>query len=149
MRLSSMRVSDDDSGRASLEFLVLGVGLVIPGMFVGMNLLSLQGASLATQSAATHAAQVFVQQSTVSSGALAAERAVMVALANHGFDSFASLERSCVPSNCLAPGTAVTIRVSVDAPLMSSDLLPGLLGSESVVVSAHSTRLVSRYGIPR
>jgi hypothetical protein len=149
MRPSTMRARDDASGRASLEFLVLGVGLMIPVMFVGINLLSLQGASLATQSAATQAAQIFVQQSTVPSGALAAERAVMVALANHGFDSFASLERSCVPSNCLAPGTAVTIQVSVDAPLMSSDLLPGLLGAESVVVSAQATRLVSRYGIPR
>jgi hypothetical protein len=144
-----MRDSRGESGRASLEFLVFGIGLVIPIMFLGMSLSSIQGATLAAQSASAHAARVFVQQPGLSDAAFVADRAVLVALRNHGFGSYSRLERFCEPSSCLSPGAAVTIRVSVQAPLFSPDFLPGVLGAEWVTVSAESTRLVSRYGVPR
>jgi len=145
----TMRGSEGESGRASLEFLVFGIALVIPVMFFGMSLSSIQGATLAAQSASTHAARVFVQQTVVSDAAVIADRAALVALANHGFDSYSRLERFCEPASCLSPGAAVTIRVSVEAPLFSSNVLPGILGAETVTVSAQSTRVVSRYGVPR
>ena len=40
-------------------------------------------------------------------------------------------------------------QVFVEAPLFSISLLPGILGAESVTVSAHASRVVSRYGVPR
>ena len=145
----TMRGSEGESGRASLEFLVFGIALVIPVMFLGMSLSSIQGATLAAQSASTHAARVFVHQPTLSDAAVIADRAALVALANHGFDSYSRLERFCEPASCLSPGAAVTIRVSVEAPLFSSNVLPGILGAETVIVSAQATRVVSRYGVPR
>jgi hypothetical protein len=145
----TMRDSAGESGRASLEFLVFGIALVIPVMFLGMSLSSIQGATLAAQSASTHAVRVFVQQTVLSDAAVIADRAALVALRNHGFESYSRLERFCEPTSCLSPGAAVTIRVSVEAPLFSSDVLPGILGAESVTVSAQATRVVSRYGVPR
>lgn len=145
----TMRDRESESGRASLEFLVFGIALVIPVMFLGMSLSSIQGATLAAQSASTHAARVFVHQATLSDAASIADRAALVALSNHGFDSYSRLEKFCEPASCLSPGAAVTIRVSVEAPLFSSDVLPGILGAETVTVSAESTRVVSRYGVPR
>ena len=145
----TMRGSESESGRASLEFLVFGIALVIPVMFLGMSLASIQGATLAAQSASTHAARVFVHQAELSGAAAIADRAALVALGNHGFDSYSRFERLCNPASCLSPGAAVTIRVSVEAPLFSSDVLPGILGAETVTVSAESTRVVSRYGVPR
>jgi hypothetical protein len=145
----TMRGSEGESGRASLEFLIFGIALVIPVMFLGMSLSSIQGATLAAQSASTHAARVFVHQPTLSDAAVIADRAALVALANHGFDSYSRLERFCEPASCLSPGAAVTIRVSVEAPLFSSNALPGILGAETVIVSAQATRVVSRYGVPR
>lgn len=138
-----------ESGRASLEFLVFGIALLIPVMFLGMSLASIQGAMLAAQSASDHAARVFIQQPSLSLASSRAEAAAAVALSNHGFDSYSGLERFCEPSPCLAPGSAVTIRVWVEAPLFTSSLLPGVVGAESVTVSAESTRIVSRYGVPR
>ena len=145
----TMRDRANESGRASLEFLVFGIALVIPVMFLGMSLSSLQGATLAAQNASTHAARVFVHQAELSDAAAIADRAALVALANHGFDSYLALERFCEPASCLSPGAVVTIRVSDEAPLFSSDVLPGILGAETVTVSAESTRVVSRYGVPR
>ena len=86
-----MRDKASESGRASLEFLVFGIALVIPVMFLGMSLASIQGATLAAQSASTHAARVFVHQAELSDAAAIADRAALVALANHGFDSYLAL----------------------------------------------------------
>ena len=145
----TMHAERTESGRASLEFLVFGIALVIPVMFLGMSLASIQGATIAAHSASDHAARVFVQQSGLSDASSRAESAALVALANHGLDSSVRLERFCEPSSCLSPGSAVTIRVSVEAPLFTTSFLPGVLGAETVRVSAESTRIVSRYGVPR
>ena len=145
----TMHADHSESGRASLEFLVFGFALLIPMMFLGMSLASIQGATLAAQGASDQAARVFVQQPGLVEASSRAETAAVVALRNHGVDSYARLERFCEPSPCLSPGSAVTIRVSVEAPLFTSSVLPGVLGAETVTVSAESTRIVSRYGVPR
>ena len=145
----TMHADHNESGRASLEFLVFGVALLIPVMFLGMSLASIQGATLAAQGASDQAARVFVQQPGLAEASSRAETAATVALSNHGIDSVARLERFCEPSPCLSPGSAVTIRVSVDAPLFTTSFLPLVLGAETVTVSAESTRIVSRYGVPR
>ena len=138
-----------ESGRASLEFLVFGVGVMIPVMFLGMSLWSSQEAQLAANSAATQAARVFVQATDLFEASRRAERAALVALKNHGFSSYSGFQRKCAPASCLSPGSNVTMWVAVDAPLFTSDFLPGVLGAETVMVSAESARVVSRYGVPR
>ncbi|MEQ9086596.1 MAG: hypothetical protein RIE23_05260 [Pontimonas sp.] len=145
----TLHADHSESGRASLEFLVFGVTLLIPVMFLGMSLASIQGATLAAQGASDQAARVFIQQPGLAEASSRAETAAVVALRNHGVDSVARLERFCEPSPCLSPGSAVTIRVSVEAPLFTSSVLPGVLGAETMTVSAESTRIVSRYGVPR
>ena len=55
MRPGNWSRSELESGRASLEFLVLAIFLVLPTMYLGLSLSSLQGASLATESAARNA----------------------------------------------------------------------------------------------
>ena len=145
----TMHADHSESGRASLEFLLFGVALLIPVMFLGMSLASIQGATLAAPGASDQAARVFVQQTGLVEASSRAETATVVALRNHGVDSYARLERFCEPSPCLSPGSAVTIRVSVEAPLFTSSVLPGVLGAETITVSAESTRIVSRYGVPR
>ena len=144
-----MRARRGDSGRASLEFLVVALGMVIPVMFLGMSVASLQGASLAAHSAAQQAARVFVQHQSVGNAWSHAERVALVAVGNHGHTSIHRMERFCEPSSCLLPGSAVTIRVTLAAPLFTSDFLPGVLGAEVVHISEESTSVVSRYGVPR
>ena len=138
--------SPRERGRASLEFLVAAVILLIPIMFLGMSLASIQNASLATEAAARNAARVFVKEISLPLAGERAETAIRIALANHGIDSARSIERFCSSSTCLAPGSVVTIRVSVEAPLVSSMFLPGWLGAPSVPVFAEATAMVSRYG---
>ena len=135
-----------ESGRASLEFLTTAIVLLIPVMFLGMSLSSIQNAALATEAAARHAARVFVQEPNLQIAATRAEQAVLVALSNHGFDTPSTLERSCSSNDCAAPGTIVVIRVGVEAPLFASTLLPGFLGQAKIPVLAEASAMVSRYG---
>ena len=65
MLRSNMPGSACDDGRASLEFLVLGIAGVILVMFLGLNIPSIQGATLAAETATAHATRVFIQESTV------------------------------------------------------------------------------------
>ena len=142
----SARAKDLEAGRASVEFLTSAIVLLIPVMFLAMSLSSIQNAAVATEAAARNAARVFVQEPNPHVAALRAEQAVVVALANHGFDAPSSLERSCSSSNCVAPGTIVVIRVGVEAPLFSSSFLPGFLGQANIPVVSQASAMVSRYG---
>ena len=128
---------------------MFGVGVMIPVMFLGLSLWSIQEAQLAANSAATQAARVFVQETDLVEASRRAERAALVALKNHGFSTYSGFQRKCAPASCLSPGSVVTMWVAVDAPIFTSDFLPGVLGAETVMVSAESARVVSRYGVPR
>lgn len=135
-----------ETGRASLEFLVAAVVLLIPVMFLGMSLSSIHNATLAAETAARNAARVFVAETSLSVAAKRAETAARVALANHGINDIQELTRKCSVSECLSPGGVVTIRVGVTAPLISSDFLPGLLGAPSVEVFGEASSVVSIFG---
>lgn len=143
---SNLPADPSESGRASLEFLTAGILLLIPLVFLALSLSSIQNAALGAESAARAASRVFVNETSLAEASARAERAVVVALANHGIGAVESLERSCRPTGCLNPGTVVTIRVTVQAPLFSSSFLPGFLGAASVPVSAQAQSMVSLYG---
>lgn len=142
----NVHAKDAEAGRASLEFLTAAIVLLIPVMFLAMSLSSIQNAALATEVAARNAARVFVQEADLQVAAVRAEQAVVVALANHGFEGPSLLERSCSSGECGAPGTVVSIRVGVEAPLFSSPFLPGFLGKATIPVVAQASAMVSRYG---
>lgn len=146
MHRLSVHARDTEAGRASLEFLTAAIVLLIPVMFLAMSLSSIQNAALATEAAARNAARVFVQETNLQVAAVRAEQAVVVALANHGFEAPSLLERSCSSSDCAAPGTIVVIRVGAEAPLFSSPFLPGFLGKATIPVVAEASAMVSRYG---
>lgn len=146
MLRSSVHPRSSEAGRASLEFLTAAIVLLIPVMFLAMSLSSIQNAAVATEAAARNGARVFVQETNLQVAASRAEQAVVVALANHGFESPGILERSCSSRDCVGPGTVVVIRVGVEAPLFSSPFLPGFLGEATIPVVAQASAMVSRYG---
>jgi len=135
-----------DSGRASLEFLTLLILVFLPVLYFALSLASLQGASLATEAAARNAVRVFTEGAAGTESAKRAEGAVRIALANHGLTEVALLERQCSRPSCLEPGTRVTIRVGVNAPIFSTDLLPGGVGAPTRLVVAEASGVVSDYG---
>lgn len=137
-----------DAGSAPVEFLTLGVLLLVPIVYLVLVLGVLQGASFAAEGAARHAARMLVDAPSDAQGRQDAATAVRVGLADWGVpESAASVAIACspVPADCLAPrGTVrVTVRVAVTLPLLPPALAVGAPGT--VPIEAHAVQRASMF----
>ncbi|MCD2442587.1 TadE family protein [Agromyces sp. SYSU K20354] len=135
-----------ERGSASLEFLTVGVLLLVPIVYLVLALASVQGGALAVEGAARQAARIAVQTGDRSGAAAAVDRAVRVTLADYGVDAgAASVVIDCQSARCDAPGTRVrvTVEAHVRLPLVPDVLELGLAGT--VPVEASATQTVSRF----
>jgi hypothetical protein len=153
MRLSTLAERlRGEAGNAPVEFLVGGVILLVPLIYLGLALAAIQGASLATEGAAREAARVYVSAATDASGRTSADRAVTVALADRNLprrDGDLTLRCDGAPagaSDCLAAGTRVTatIRTVVELPFVPP--IFGLDKAARVPVDATATAPIFRLG---
>lgn len=138
----------DESGSASLEFVTVGLLLLVPLVYLVLAVSSIQAGALAVESASRQAARVFVQSATIDEARDAAIRAVAFALADHGLDPGAariSVECSPDPDSCLTRRGFVEVAVSVEVPL---PLAPAFLEGAfplSVPLNSSATQQVSRF----
>lgn len=134
-----------ERGSAVVEFTFLAVLLMVPLVYFIITVGQIQGGSFAVVGAADQAAKVFVAQADPESGRIAAEQAVMLALADHGHPAAnARMETVCKPADCAAAGSAVTVTVHLSVPLPFvpfNDSL-GLTVSE---LNASATQIVGRF----
>jgi Flp pilus assembly protein TadG len=112
------RTTQGERGSAVVEFTFLALLLMIPLVYFIITVGQIQGGAFAVVGAADQAAKVYVAQPDAESGRTAAEQAVMIALADYGHSADnARMDASCQPSDCLAPGSAVTVTVHLTVPL--------------------------------
>lgn len=137
-----------DRGSASLEFLVAGLLMLVPLVYLILTLGAVQSAALATEGAARQAARVFVQAATVAEGAKAAQRALDLALADHGVTAQGTtLAITCSPrpDACLTRRGWVTVEVAVRVPLPLVPPVFDLRVPLALPVEASATQQVSRF----
>ena len=137
--------AEHEQGSAVVEFTFLALLLMVPLVYFVITVGQIQGGSFAVVGAADQAAKVYVAQPDEPAAQAAAEQAVSIALADFGHQpDKASISTMCDPADCQAPGTAVTITVSLSVPLpfapLNSDFR--LAASE---VEASATQLVGRF----
>lgn len=138
----------DETGSAALEFVTLGMVLLVPMVYLVLTMAAIQGGALAAEGAARQAARVYVESGTPSEAQAAALRALEVALADHGIESpDAALSISCTPrpDACLTRRGLVTVTVDLTVPL---PLVPAALTGDfplAVPLSATATQQVSRF----
>lgn len=107
-----------ERGSAVVEFTFLALLLMVPLVYFIITVGQIQGGAFAVVGAADQAAKVYVSQPDAESGRTAAEQAVMLALADYGHPADnARMDATCQPSDCFAPGSAVTITVHLTVPL--------------------------------
>lgn len=137
-----------DRGSASLEFLTVGLLMLIPLVYLMLTLGAIQSATLATEGAARQAARVFVQAPTGEAGQQAAQRALALAFADQGVDGQgATLSIACTPrpEQCHTRRGWVTVSVTAAVPL---PLVPPLFNLQvpfAIPVQASATQQVSRF----
>src|SRR5215218_1477843 len=125
------RLRDDSTGSASLEFLGVGLLLLVPVVYLVLTLAALQAGALAAEGAARHAARSFVLAATPEEAAARAERAVELTLADFGIDpAAAEVDIACAPDpgTCLARRSLVTVTVGIRVAL---PLAPPVLDVET------------------
>lgn len=137
-----------DDGSASIEFITVGILLLVPTVYLVLALSSIQSASFAVEGAARHASRVFVQAETVAQARAAASRAIAVTLADYGLDAAdAHVVITCRPdpADCLTRRGFVTVAITTVAPL---PLFPGVLEADippGVPIDSVATEQVSRF----
>ncbi|MFC9559905.1 hypothetical protein [Agromyces sp. NPDC056965] len=144
------RLSSDE-GSASLEFLTVGMILLVPLVYLVLAMSAIQGGALAVEGAARQAARVAVRAADAEAADAAVQRAVRIALDDYGVDAdAASVSVSCTPSgDCLAAGERVQVTVTASVPL---PLVPDVLAlhqAASVPLEASATQTVSRFAAGR
>lgn len=134
-----------EGGSAVVEFVFLGLILLVPVVYFVITVAALQGASFAAAGAADHAVKTFAQAKDDASARAAAEASVRVALSDFGLaEHSARLEVSCDRSPCLQAGAAVRAAVHVEVPLPLSPVSSGF-GLAVGRVEASATQIVGRF----
>jgi hypothetical protein len=134
-----------EAGSAVVEFVFLGVMLLVPVVYLVLTVGQLQGGSFAVVGAADQAAKVYVDASSPGEADARAREAARIALADFGFaEEQAAVEITC-SEECLTPGSTVTVVVRLEVPL---PLIPAVAGSyaSAATVDAVSTQIVERFG---
>lgn len=141
------RVGGDDAGSAALEFIVAGLVLLVPLVYLVVALGMIQAQALGAETAARHAARA-VSTAPGPAEAHARMRAVVAEVAGeYGVDpARVSVDLSCLgpAPECPAAGAtvAVTVRVVVSLPLVPPVL--GLDRIAAVPVQAAAVQKMSR-----
>jgi Flp pilus assembly protein TadG len=132
----------DDTGSAVVEFVTLGMLLLLPLVYLVLTLGRVQAAAFATDGAARAAARAFTTAPDEATGRARALAAVRWALKDQGFDvdPAAVARLSCASSPCLAPQARVRVQVSVDV------VLPGVPAALDRVARTHVTVRSSQVG---
>lgn len=123
-----MRARGED-GSAIIEFVFLGVLMLVPLIYLVMTLGRIQAGSYAVTTAAREAGRAFVTAESGEDASARANAASAVAFGDQGFDGEGSLEISCSTSPCLTPDARIetTAHVTVPLPLIPAfarDVLP-------------------------
>ncbi|HEV7624363.1 MAG TPA: hypothetical protein VGO26_09510 [Amnibacterium sp.] len=147
-RSSPFRDRGAEAGSAAVEFLTLGIVLLVPLVYLVLVLASLQGAAFAAEGAARQAAREAVLAGSDRAARAAVAGAVRTGLADWRIPASASavgLRCTPDPQDCLVPrGTVtVTVRVAVALPLLPPALSTGTPGA--VPVEAHAVQHVSMF----
>lgn len=142
----------DDHGSAIVEFLALGVALLVPLLYLLVILARLQAASFAVESAARDGARTIARADSEQSAAAGLEQVVRLALTDQGFDQSAHTDVACSPSPCLRAESriAVTVRVDVTLPGIPAGLYQVVPTRIPVTATGHAVvdRFVSRPAEP-
>ncbi|TDN92555.1 TadE family protein [Microbacterium sp. BK668] len=141
-------IDDPERGSAPLEFILVGLLLLVPLVYVVVALGLIQGHALGAEAGARHVARAISTAAGEADARERAQRTLAAVIDEYGLDEASvDLEMSCAPagSACPQPGATlvVTLRTRVALPLVPPVL--GLDDLASIPVEASAAQKVSRF----
>lgn len=137
----------DESGTTALEFVVLGVLLLVPLVYLVLALGTVQDQTLGAEAAARHTARVIGQAPDVATARARGDAVLESVIREYRMDADAVQVRlACLPATaeCPAPGGTVIVTVSTRVSLPFMPPLFGLDRIAAIPVEAESVQRVSR-----
>lgn len=134
-----------DRGSALVEFVSVGMLMLVPLVYLLVTVSRLQAASFAAEGGAREAVRVLVTAPDEETGVRRAQAAVLVAVRDQGFDTEPVLAVDCEQTPCLQPEARVGAQVSVEVVLPGVPLGLHRVVPSSVTVRATSTGVVDRF----
>ncbi|MDN5790929.1 MAG: pilus assembly protein [Micrococcales bacterium] len=134
-----------EDGRAIIEFIALGVILLIPLTYLVLTMARLQAGAFSASLAGREAARVFVSASTDAGAHQRAQAAARLAFEDFAFDGAATVTAACDGSPCLRPDGRITTTASVSVPLpLIPDIVAAHLPTSITLTSTH-LQVVDRF----
>lgn len=132
-----------DEGSAMLEFVWLGILLMVPLVYVLLTVFEVQRAAFGVTEAARQAGRAYATADSDAEGRLRAQAAAELAMRDQGLELDGP--PAVVAPDGVAPGATVQVRVSHRVPL---PILGGLFGDvvpPNIPVRADSIAVVDRF----
>jgi len=145
---SAGECDDPERGSAALEFIMVGLLLLVPLVYLVVALGLIQEQALGAEAGARHIARAVSTASGVEDARERADRVLQAVVNEYGMDAASvDLSLSCVPAGATCPESGATLVVTLRsrAPL---PLVPPVLGLDdiaSIPVEASSAQKVSRF----
>ena len=139
---------DDDSerGSAALEFIVVGLLMLVPLVYLVVTLGLIQGQSLGAEAAARHVARAVSTASDADEARTRTDAVLAAVSAEYGIDD-ADLSVACTPAGASCPRAGATLHITVRAQV-ALPLVPSVLGLDEIAVipvEASAAHKVSRF----
>jgi hypothetical protein len=134
-----------DEGRAIVEFIFLGILLLLPLTYLVLTAARLQAASFSASLAGREAGRAFVTAPSDEEGLARARAAASLAFGDFAFDDGAGVAVTCDGTPCLRPEGAVTSVATIEVPL---PLVPDFIGAHvpsSVTITSTHVASVDRF----
>lgn len=141
------RWATDDEGSAALEFIAVGVILLVPLIYLIAALGVIQEQTLGVEAAARHTARVIALAPDAETAVARSEQVLAGVVEEYGLDADAvDVSLSCAPagSDCPVAGATATVTVVTRVPLPLVPSLFGLDRSTAIPVEASAVQKISR-----
>ncbi|SDH10114.1 TadE family protein [Microbacterium pygmaeum] len=140
----------DDAGSAALEFILVGLLLLVPLVYLIVTMGLIQGQSLGAEAGARHIARAVSAASGTAAAQDAADRIARSVVDEYGLDADAvQVSMQCRPAGATCPQAGATVIVTVRTTV-ALPLVPPVLGIESLAsipLEASSVQKVSRFWV--
>jgi Flp pilus assembly protein TadG len=139
-----------ERGSAIIEFIFLGILLLIPLVFIMLTAFHVQSSAYAASAASRAGSRAYVLAGSNGRSATAAmNTAVDLALDDQGVRAHALPPQiSCSAPGCLQPGSSVTVTVIVNVPLPLPDFMRSWTSKSAVAVRSSQTTPYGDYRAP-
>lgn len=141
------RWASDDDGSAALEFITIGVILLVPLAYLVLTLGAVQQAMLGAEAAARHTARVIGQAGDVDTATANADAVLASVIDEYGMDAdTVQVSMTCTPAGAACPSAGATVIVTISSHV-SLPFVPPILGLDRatrIPLQAAAAQKVSR-----